>query len=223
MYIEEDMFATAEADADVSAKAHRARKRIQNRLTDRTKKRHRHLKKGHTELQPWLQREHLDQLSEQLRVIDSTHHRDTRTERAVRQDTKSLRPVAMKHLQPGVIIDCWVPFTDTDDYKRRPAVVVEANKHEVRVFPLTTSLGHRRLKTPIYLLHHWAESGLNRPTGMQRREATIARSDVLGFSGELIGEDRSEFFRWRNANTRKTAAVTHLIAEAAAASHPMAA
>lgn len=222
MHIEEELFATAESDADVSAKAHQARKRVQNHLIDRTKKRLRHLKKGHTDLPPWLQANHLAELAEELRIIDSTHHRSTRTERAIKQDAKSLRPVAMKQLRPGVIIDCWVPFADTDDYKRRPAVVTRASKHDVRIFPLTTSLGHRRLKTPIYVLHHWEESGLHRATGMQRREVTIARSDVLGVSGELMGEDRSEFFRWRNAGTKKTAKVTHMIAEAAA-SHPAAA
>ena len=215
-YEEEDLFATAESDERNSARVQHSRRRVEDLLRDRTKKRNRLRKKGRTDLEPWLREDALSTLRRQIREMDTYHHRKTRSDRAVRQDRKSLKPIALKHLKPGTIIDCWVPFVDTDDYKRRPAVVIEADKYDVRLYPLTTSLGHRRLKIPIYLLHRWAESGLSRPTGMQRRPVTVPRSDVLAVTGELLGEDRSQFYLWVNAGTRAAAATSHMIA---AASH----
>lgn len=213
---EEDLFATAESDERNSARARRSRRRVEDRLRDRTKKRNRLRKKGRTDLEPWLRDDALADLQTQVRAIDSNHHRKSRSDRAVRQNSKALKPVALKHLAPGVIIDCWIPFVDSDDYKRRPAVVIEANAYDVRVYPLTSSLGHRRLKTPIHILDNWVESGLTRPTGMQRRDVTIARSSILGVSGELVGNDKNQFHLWVNTGSRAAAAASHLIA---AASH----
>lgn len=213
---ENNLFATAESDARNSARAERARQRIEGRLKDRTKKRNKLLKKGRRDLEPWLRTESLAELEGQLRDIDATHHRKSRSDRAVRQDNKALKPVALKHLAPGVIIDCWVPFVDSADYKRRPAVVVSADEYDVRVFPLTSSLGHRRLKTPIHVLENWQEEGLSRPTGMQRRVVVIARTSILGVSGELTGDDRQQFYAWVNSDNRTAANASHVIA---AASH----
>lgn len=210
------LFATAESDDRNSARAKRARQRVEGRLKDRTKKRNKLLKKGRTDLEPWLREDSLAELRGQLREIDSTHHRKTRSDRAVHQNNKALKPIALKHLSPGVIIDCWIPFVDSADYKRRPAAVIQADENDVRVFPLTSSLGHRRLKTPIHVLDNWQEEGLSRPTGMQRREVVISRASILDVSGELTGDDRRQFHLWVNTGNRSAAAASQLIA---AASH----
>lgn len=213
---EEDLFTTAESDERNSARVRHSRRRVEDRLRDRTKKRNRLLKKGRAELEPWLQDESLAALRKEMRDMDTNHHRKSRGDRGVRQNNKALKPVALKHLAPGVIIDCWVPFVDSNDYKRRPAVVIEADRHDVRVYPLTTSLGHRRLKTPIHMLDRWQDSGLSRPTGMQRRDVTIPRTAILGVSGELVGDDKSQFYLWVNSSSKAAAAASHQIA---AASH----
>lgn len=219
MNIEEEIFATAESDDRNSARARRARRRIEDRLKDRTKKRRRLQKKGRTDFEPWLRQDALDELQTQLRDIDNNHHRKSRSDRAVKQTMKAIKPIALTKLTPGVIIDCWVPFVESSQYKRRPAVVIRADDHDVHVYPLTSSLGHRRLKTPIHVLDHWKESGLSRPTGMQRREVTISRSSVLGVSGELIDEDRKQFHIWASIGSRTAAAVSHAIAAAGVHKH----
>lgn len=215
MYTEEDvLFATVESDERNSAKARKSRKRIEGRLKDRSKKRARLEKKGRKSFEPWLEDAALGDLRQQLRDIDSQHHRKSRSDRAVRQSRKMLKPVALNRLRPGVIVDAWVPYMDADDYKRRPAVVITASKWDVDIFPLTSSLGHRRLKVPIHVLENWEESGLARPSGMQQRRVTIGRNRLLGVSGELVGTDRAQFHMWVNISSRKASDALQQIAQA---------
>lgn len=216
MRLEEDnLFLNSESDLHLADKAHTSRRIVDGRLRDRRKKRYRLLKERASVIPDWLSTEQLDELAEQVRDIDTHHHRKSRRDIAYRQDRKSLKPVAMKKLVPGAIVDAWVPFEDVEDYKRRPAAVISATKFDVEVFPLTTSIGHRRLKSPIYILEHWEESGLSRPTGMLQRRVKIPRSSVMTASGHLMHEDLAKFTIWANRG-RET---RNRINEIAKASH----
>lgn len=213
MIPEEDiLFATAESDDRNSARVRRGRRRVADILKDRSKKKARLKKKGRSEFDPWLEEESLEELRKQLREIDDSHHRKSRSDRAHQNSKRALKPVPMKYLQPGAIVDTWIPFVDRDDYKRRPAVVISADQWSVDVFPLTSSLRHRRMKVPMHILEEWEASGLSRPTGMQQRRVTIARADVLDVSGELKGSDRAKFFQWRNAGRASAVAKTLYLA-----------
>lgn len=215
MSTEEDiLFATAESDAMLSARADRSLKRLEDLLRDRTRKACRVRKMGYTDLEPWLMPDRLADLNRRIRDLNHGHHRRSRADRAVMNHAGALKPVAMRFLKPGCIVDAWIPFTDSNEYKRRPAVVISASKHDVTVFPVTSSLGHRRLKTPIHVLHEWQDAGLTRPSGMQLKEVVIPRSDIIGASGELCGSDRSRFFHWVHGGSGELEAVVKNIHQA---------
>lgn len=215
MDLEEDLKSTAESDVNNSAKADYSRRRLEDLYRDRSKKRNKLLKKGRSDqdLEPWLCHNELSTLREGIRDFDEAHHRKIRKDRAIRNGKKDLKPIAVNQLKPCRIIDAWIPFVDSEEYKRRPAVVVNANKHDVEVLPITSSLGHRRLKTPIHVLEDWEEAGLPRPSGLQNRKVTIPRSDVLAVTGTLQGNDRSKFFSWTSGGTRGVVSI-HQVAQA---------
>lgn len=205
---------TAEVDAQLSARARRAHKRVDDLLRDRTRKRQRLLKRGRDVVDPWLHPEALQRHADELRQMSTHHHSHSRGDRATRQSRKALKPVALTHLKPATIVDAWVPFADSDEYKRRPAVVVSADRFDVRLFPLTSSVQHRRLKVPLHLLAEWRQSGLNRPTGMQQVEVEVPRTRILGVTGQLHGEDLQVFHRWSNPDRKSAAAISRMIAAA---------
>lgn len=194
---EQSLFQNTESDHRITEKQGRRRERIDSRLRDRRRKRQRHLKKGHTNIPEWLAPEALAVLEQQIREIDAGHGRSARRDRVNRQDARSLKPVALKHLTEGAIVDAWVPYADGTGYKRRPAVVITADKFTVTAFPLTTSKRQKR-RSPSVDLVNWEQSRLSRPCALVQRRVTMPRTDILSVDGELVGDDRAQFYMWAN-------------------------
>lgn len=108
---------------------------------------------------------------------------------------KNLRPVPWTSLRPGAVVDAWVPYDDGPGYKRRPAVVVEATKSGVILFPITTKV-HRVAWRPGYVLALAREAGLReRRSAVLWRTVVVDRVEVLSLRGRLAGADHEEFLR----------------------------
>ncbi len=77
------------------------------------------------------------------------HRRNESIDRAIDRRVRALRSakgVAASNLRAGVIVLARVPYTDRDETKVRPAVVVDADRRHVQLRPITSSdaMTHRR-------------------------------------------------------------------------------
>ena len=75
------------------------------------------------------------------------HQRDESIDRAIERRVRALRSakgVAASNLHAGVIVLARIPYTDRDESKIRPAVVVDADRRHVQLRPITSSDGMTR-------------------------------------------------------------------------------
>lgn len=96
-----------------------------------------------------------------------------------------VRPVAFTKLATGVVVYASIPFEeDRDESKSRPAVVVEATRDEVTLYPIT-SKGARAAHRSLVRLVDAAAAGLDpdKPSWIRLRPVIVERR----FVGSLIG------------------------------------
>ncbi len=104
-----------------------------------------------------------------------------------------IKPLPWTSLSPGVVVDARVPFDDGIRYKRRPAVVVDASKGRVLLFPVTTKV-EQVARRPGRLLALARDAGLREPRSVILwRPVPVERADLLCIRGHLVGSDLEEF------------------------------
>src|SRR5437879_2914621 len=110
-------------------------------------------------------------------------------------DRRSARPrpqfeiVGRARLAPGVVVWARVPYADRDDYKIRPAAVVDVVGRRATVRPLTSAAS--RLACRLAEVEDLAAAGLPRASGFRRRSVAFDTTAILAFSGELAVRDRT--------------------------------
>ena len=92
-----------------------------------------------------------------------SHQEHRRAERRLRQQ-RDPRPVPRRHLEPGAVIDAYVPFSEDErQAKRRPVIVVSAAGRAVTCVPCTSN--RRRVhERGAVLVAEWDQAGLQVPT-----------------------------------------------------------
>ena len=109
-------------------------------------------------------------------------------------DRRSARPrpqfeiVGRARLAPGVVVWARVPYADRDDYKIRPAAVVDVVGRRATVRPLTSAAS--RLACRLAEVEDLAAAGLPRASGFRRRSVVVDLTDIVGIAGELSERDR---------------------------------
>lgn len=101
----------------------------------------------------------------------------------------SVRPVARTRLTSGAVVWAHVPFCDADEEKTRPAVVVDADRHQVLVLPVSGSFSRFRYPTIHVEITDLEAAGLSRPCGLRLRPVVLDRIEVLTSCGQLGEED----------------------------------
>ena len=125
------------------------------------------------------------------RRIDHDLDRELRRSLAIERTLTSVRPVARRNLEPGVVVWAHVPFEDIDCWKLRPAVVISAHQRVVRLHPITGAIS--RLAHDGYLeIGDLAEAGLERACAINlRREVELDHIDIVSIAGRLSHTDRA--------------------------------
>jgi hypothetical protein len=93
-------------------------------------------------------------------------------------------------LVPGAVVWAHVPFAEIDEFKTRPAVVVEIVGREVTILPATSSSSRSGYPTEYVELRDLNAAGLNRPTGVRLRETTVDIIEIVDVVGRLSDIDR---------------------------------
>lgn len=97
--------------------------------------------------------------------------------------------VALNRLHSGVVVWAHVPFSERDDEKTRPAVVVGRKGRMVELLPVTTSLTRFRRPHQYVEVQDLDAAGLTRASGVQRRPVTVDRIEIVSVVGELSEPD----------------------------------
>jgi hypothetical protein len=87
-----------------------------------------------------------------------------------------------------------VPFAETDNFKTRPAVIKAIVGREVTILSASSSSSRSRYPTEYAELRDLDVAGLNRPTGVRRREITIDIIEVVVVVGRLSDIDMKSVF-----------------------------
>lgn len=105
------------------------------------------------------------------------------------RSTRSVKRVPHGQLWPGRIVEVWVPYSEGEDFKRRPAVVLYAEKYSVTVVPVTSRSS--RQDHPHYMpLQGWNHEGFSRESyAMLDRVMDVPTTDVVGLVGQVDEED----------------------------------
>lgn len=110
--------------------------------------------------------------------------------------TRSMRRVQRlprRRLRRGVVVWAHVPFSDTDDWKLRPGLVIGADAGELRLHPITSAVS--RLGRDGYLeIVDLDAVGLDRPSRANlRRVVEIPLIEAVSIAGELSLADAVRF------------------------------
>lgn len=97
----------------------------------------------------------------------------------------------------GQIVVLPVPFADAPDEKLRPAVVVSSDGYmsqgiDVMVAMVSTNI-RLMLRLGDYRLSDWRRAGLNRPSIVRARLATVDSRRITGTIGSLSSRDLAAY------------------------------
>ncbi len=86
------------------------------------------------------------------------------------------------------------PFTDLSETKKRPALIISPDKYNLGddvVILFVTSHVTKVRNTGDYIIQHWKESGLPKPSLIKMKFATIDKNIIIKGLGTLHFIDRS--------------------------------
>lgn len=96
------------------------------------------------------------------------------------------RSVPRTALQPATVVVARVGYLNGSGHKARPAVVLDADKWEVRALPV----GSGEPRSPYRRILAWDKAGLSRPSWMRLSATRVDRREVLDILGRLAAIDR---------------------------------
>jgi mRNA interferase MazF len=98
----------------------------------------------------------------------------------------------MPSYSKGNVVLVKYPFSDTSDYKVRPAIAVGAPhiSQDIFVVPFTSKIDN--LLVGEFLMKHWKEAGLNVASAVKRGLFTIHQSLVIKKTGSVSRQDADE-------------------------------
>jgi len=98
--------------------------------------------------------------------------------------------VALRNLEPGVIVHTHVLFADGTGGKDRPAVVLARLGRDVFVAPIT---GNEWARAGTTTIESWLEAGLKKPSFIEQRVLCVDRKiGIVGVIGQLMAEDQKK-------------------------------
>ncbi len=114
------------------------------------------------------------------------HHRK---QRMVERSLLAVTPVAQNAMHEGTIVRTPVEYRDGDGFKTRPCVVVDVDRFDLVVHPITSSPNRSALGA--IEIENWRSAGLTRPCGVRRDLVVVERRLVIECIGVLSDEDRA--------------------------------
>jgi hypothetical protein len=104
---------------------------------------------------------------------------------ALHEIMRAARPIAASRLEAGTVVLARIPYSDVNDYKVRPAVIVNTDDEAATILPCTSALSRHNYERLYHELEDLDSAGLCRPTGVRRSAVRLARTDVLAVRGRL--------------------------------------
>lgn len=113
----------------------------------------------------------------------------------------------MTPFKPGDVVAVEFPFTDFQNFKRRPGLVLAAGENDLLVARLTT---HAPREISDVAMQHWSISGLPRASTIRLTKVVTMDAGLIHHKiGRLHADDaKSVFHAWQNLAADFAAATT---------------